>query len=430
MPIRILGSGLPVVGYLKIGEASEKASKLKGAPYRFDHIEVTGRQRDPEGRLFLDPFATAKLIEQGAATCGGCERSKHLAEVYDEPLFVAGLPTQIPILLPYDSLDLDLPHRLAYYKGRTAYCTGDGEQAMRLTVTGQRSVDGKDVPTYGPAEPFGPCGTTCPDLQARRCKPHGKFRCVLATQANVGGCYEFQTTSWNSLRNLAESLRMIQAATRGKLAWIPLRFEISPQTVQPREGGRANIAMIARVTFPGSPQQLLGVVREQLAIEAPLHAEIRQLEATIRGEAQWTESPDEITAHRAEFAAGADDDVIDALPEPEGVVEPASEPDPEAPPAPASPRTGDANADELRELAAAAATRAAELFELQAAAKLPCVYATAPDVALALKIQGLAAFGLKGKAIPAAAVTLLVEYWGRCVLDPAGKLADLSAGPF
>jgi len=74
LPIRILGSGLPVVGYIKIGQASEKTSKLKGAPYRFDHIEITGRQRDAEGRLFLDPFATAKLIEQGAATCGGCER--------------------------------------------------------------------------------------------------------------------------------------------------------------------------------------------------------------------------------------------------------------------------------------------------------------------------------------------------------------------
>ena len=94
-------------------------------------------------------------------------------------------------------------------------------------------------------------------------------------------------------------------------------------------------------------------------------------------------------------------------------------------------RTGDATADDLRELADAAGKRAADLFEAQAAAKKPCVYATAADVSLALKIQGLMAFGIKGKTIPAAAVAPLVAYWSHCLLDENGKLADLSASePF
>lgn len=429
MGIRILGQGLPVVGYIKIGEASSKSSKLKGAPVKHDHLEITGRQRDAEGRLFLDPFATRKLIESGAPTCGGCDRSKHLAQVYDEPLFEKGLPTALPILLPYDSIDLDLPHRLALYRGRTAFCTGDGEQAMRLAQIGKRQVDGKEVPIYGAPEPFGPCGPTCPDFVARRCKPHGKLRCVIATQQSVGGCYEFVTTSWNSLRNLVESLRMIQAATRGKLAWIPLRFELSPQTVQPREGGRANVAYVARVTFPGSPRELLGVVAEMLQVEAPLHAEIRQLEATIRGETQWNETAEEIEAHRAEFATG-DDDVIDVEPEPEAP-EPAREPESSAE-APAPPPTGPASQAQLDEVSAAALDRGVDLFEAQAAAEKPCAYATAADVTFALKIAALEAFGLKGKTIPAAAVRPLCEFFGRCELDDDGKLVsgDADGGPF
>lgn len=430
--IEILSRGLPVIGYVKIGQASEKASKLKGAPMKFDHLEVTGRQRDPEGRLFLDPFATADLIAKGAATCGGCERARELAKIYDEPLFEKGLPTQLPILLPYDELELNLPNRLAYYKGRTAYCTGDGIQAQRIPL------DEKGGPA-GPAAPFGPCGSACPDFQARRCKPHAKLRFVLGTQENVGGCYEFVTTSWNSLRNLVESLRLIQTMTRGKLAWVPLRFEIGPQTVQPRSGGPTNTAWIARVTFPGTPRELLASVREHLAVEAPMHAEIRRLEAVARGESQWTETPEEIELHRQEFVTGDEEEGAEPDPAPDPQPGPAAPPaEPELPlaadpvdqPDPhQSTATGPATEAQKAELGRAAANRAEALFEGAAIAEQKCLYASPQELTLALKSRALVVFNLKGvKQLPAAAVAPMIEYWQRCELDPEGKLVDGSDG--
>jgi hypothetical protein len=291
--IKILGTGLPVIGYAKFGIASEKSSRLKGAPMKFDHIELTGRERDKDGRLIPDMDLMRDLIEHPAiTTCGGCARSKALG-------FPEGLPTRLPIRLPYNSLDLNFPNRLALYRGGTAFCTGDGERAERLTVlqegNGQR-------PEFGPPEPFGPCGAECPDFQSRRCKPNARLQFVLETQQNVGGCYQYKTTSWNSIRNIVGSLEAISGMTGGMLNWIPLFFEMSPQTVQPKGGGRANIAYIARVTHPGSPQQLLEAVKAALEVRAPLIGEIRKLEASIESRAGvWEEGGIEGEDYQEEF---------------------------------------------------------------------------------------------------------------------------------
>jgi hypothetical protein len=290
--IKILGTGLPVIGYAKFGIASEKSSRLKGAPMKFDHIELTGRQRDKAGRLIPDLELMRELVEHPEiTTCGGCPRSKELG-------FEDGLPTKIPIRLPYNSIDLNFPNRLALYRGGTAFCTGDGERAERLKVL--RQGNGQP-PVFGAPEPFGPCGQECPDFQSRRCKPNARLQFVLETQQNVGGCYQFKTTSWNSIRNIVGSLEAIAGMTGGMLNWIPLYFEMSPQTVQPKSGGRANIAFIARVTHPGSPQQLLESVKGQLEIRAPLIGEIRKLEASIESRAMWTETPVEGEDFEEEF---------------------------------------------------------------------------------------------------------------------------------
>jgi hypothetical protein len=291
--IKDLRQGLPVIGHAKIGEASPKSSSRKGAPYKFDHIELTGVVRDKEGRLIPDAMLIQAVIEAGAKTCGGCERSEALAEASGVK-FPDGLPTQFGIFLPYNDLELNFPTRHAYFRGRTAYCTGDGEQAYRLKVTGEKMVQGRKTPVYGPAEPHEGCGSLCPDRESRRCKPNARLRFVLGIQENVGGCFEFRTTSWNSTANIVASLEMLKSWTGGILQGIPLLFEIGPQTVQPKDGGPANVAQIARVTFPGGPEKLLAEVRESLQIRAPMIAEIRQLEASIeRGE--WSEpEPEEL----------------------------------------------------------------------------------------------------------------------------------------
>lgn len=297
--IKILKSGLPVVGYAKIGEGTPKNSRRKGAPIKFDHLELTGVERDADGRLCADIPLMLKMIEAGAKTCDGCERSKELADKWSVPELEGGLPVELPILLPYDDLELNFPNRLAYYRSRTAYCTGDGETAERLTIVTTIKVDGKDVYEYGKAEPYGPCGSACEDFEKRRCKPNARLRFVLAGQENIGGCYEFRTTSWNSIANLQQSLSLVQQMAGGVLSWIPLYFDIVPQTVQPRDGGPANTAYIARVSYRGNPQKLLETVHRNLTLRAPMMAEVKKLEAfASRG---WDMSADEIDEFRAEF---------------------------------------------------------------------------------------------------------------------------------
>ncbi|MFQ5507156.1 MAG: hypothetical protein ACE5F1_20490 [Planctomycetota bacterium] len=266
---------------------------------KFDHVELTGVERDSEGRLCPDIEILREVIKAGARTCGGCERSKRIAELYDATELAAGLPTELGIMLLYDDLELNFPNRLAYYRGRTAYCTGDGAQAERLRVIGRETVNGREVDVYGERQPYGPCGPGCPDFEARRCKPMGRLRFVLGLQASVGGCYEYRTTSWNSISNLQKSLELIQSITGGVLRWIPLWFSVVPQTVQPKDGRRANTAWIAQITYRGTPPELLEQVRDQLKLQAPVLHEIRQLEASLSRD--WTMTPEEVTEFREEF---------------------------------------------------------------------------------------------------------------------------------
>jgi hypothetical protein len=291
--IKGLGSGLPNIGYAKIGIGTPKDDKkTRGAPIKFDHIELTGRERDRAGRLIPDLDIMRELVEHEAiTTCGGCDRSKELG-------FKDGLPTRIPIRLPYADLELNVSTRMAMYRGGTAFCTGDLETAQRLEVQGE----GTAKPRFGAPQPHGPCGPGCPDFEATptRCKPNTRFQFILGIQKCVGACYEFRTTSWNSTRNLVNSLRWIETETGGFLKGVPLFFEVSRQTVQPKSGGAATTAFVARVSFPGTTDQLVEAALENLKIRAPIMREIRRLEASIeRGD--WTESEVEAAAIEAEF---------------------------------------------------------------------------------------------------------------------------------
>jgi hypothetical protein len=75
-------------------------------------------------------------------------------------------PTGLRIRLPFDDLEANFHIRLSYDRGPTLYSAGVGEEAKRLEIFQE---NGK--PIYGPAMPFGPCGTSCPDFISRQCTP-------------------------------------------------------------------------------------------------------------------------------------------------------------------------------------------------------------------------------------------------------------------
>lgn len=342
MAIKILRKGLPIIGYAKIGIPGPGKNS---PPRKLDHIELTGRERGTDGELLPDVKLMARLLESDSIpTCGGkaagCKRSEELTRTTGLAVFAErGLPRRLPIVLPFNDLELSLPHDLTLWRGKTAWCVGDGERAMRrpeipvLDAQGRQKMrDGRPEIRFGQPQEHTPCGSDCDLFQSRRCKPFGKLRFILATQESVGGCFEFHTTSWNSLANLKESLDFIATLTGGVLAWIPLLFDVSAQTVAPADGGPSGRAWIARVTYPGNPQQLLETVTQQLQLRAPVMHQIRQLEASIRGESPFTESPEEIEARRREYDPEAPEEpvaIVDVEGE-EAAPEPASAPAPDA----------------------------------------------------------------------------------------------------
>lgn len=302
MAIKILSKGLPLAGYLKLGESGGEQNGRQRPPVKFDHWEVTGTERDVNGALLPDAALLERLVSSGhVRTCGGCERSQRLAQQLGIGVFAErGLPREIPILLPYDDLALSLQHSLSWFRGSAQFCRGDGEQAERRTIT----RNARNEETFGPFQTHAPCASGgCPEFAEdaagnRKCKPLGRLRVMIGVQQRVGQAYEFRTTSWNSLRNLQESLEQIQLVSGGVLQYVPLFLECAPQRIS-RPGGRTTTHMIAKISFRGTPNELLSTVHESLRLRAPLIENVRRLEASITR--RWEPDEAEVRALRREF---------------------------------------------------------------------------------------------------------------------------------
>lgn len=287
MPIKNLRDGPPVTGFVKLG-MTDKGKK--GAPSKFDHLEITGMERDRDGNLIPNVDLMLRLVKAGARTCGGCQRSKQLADLCGIDEFANGLPTEIGIILSSNDIGLSFDHRMAYFRGKTAYCTGDLEEAKRLETTGHTEVNGKNYPVYGEPKRHSPCGAGCPDYDSGRCKPQAYLRFSLAGQQTIGTRFEFRTTSWNSIANIENALKEIALRSGGVLANVPLHFHVFPKTVNPkRTNAPANTAYVVTVEFRGTHQQLVEGVEQTLRLRAPLVREIKLLEATISRDWKMTD---------------------------------------------------------------------------------------------------------------------------------------------
>ena len=304
--LKMINPALARIGKVVIGDRGGKG----GAPIKYDHFVAKTLHRDKDGKLITDLALMERLGER---------------------------PTSLRIRLPFNDIDLAFQTQLRYYRGQRLFCSGNGEEAHRLSI-----VKNGERPDYGPAQPFGPCGDTCPDLISRRCKPLGILRFVLEEQQQIGGIQEWRTTSWNSIRNVLSGLSMIKSTTGGLLAWLPLTLKLVPQQVQPKDGSPPNTAYIVQIMFEGSPQQLLTTTRDLLTMRAPLMQEIRALEATLKSFPAAEEEPEDSADIQAEFypemaeAGIPGEEPLDVL------TSPASPPVVEAPPAAAGPVTQDA----------------------------------------------------------------------------------------
>lgn len=287
-------------GYIRIGRSvsGKNARGEYSRPDKLDHFEVTTTNVVKEGAA--ENFAAdVALMENLIATfedrgeldklalCGGCDRAKEIG-------FKDGLPRRMPIVLASDDLSVTFPSAYRWYRGRTVFCEGDGEQAFRR----EEKAGEKGVTSFTDAKEFaGPCGDSCPDLIAGRCKPNATLNLVAPFQQRVGILYRFSTTSRNSFRSILGGLEWI-ADLVGTVSWIPLFLEMTERKVQTREGRTAK-AWIVSLFFDGTPQELLRLAGEEYGALAQGKRQMRQLLAVIDD----VEQPDDqLDVQLAEFA--------------------------------------------------------------------------------------------------------------------------------
>jgi hypothetical protein len=121
------------------------------------------------------------------------------------------------IVLLTDEIENVFRTEYAWWSKTEKLCWGDGRAAIRRT---------KDHPE---GEDWTPCGDTCPDLEANRCKPSGDLYFVLAEFPRLGSVCRIHTTSYRSVRQIYSALEQIRTVTGGRLAGIRCKLVVRPE---------------------------------------------------------------------------------------------------------------------------------------------------------------------------------------------------------
>jgi hypothetical protein len=215
-------------------------------------------------------------------------------------------PKELDIFLFTDSIEDSFKAYRAWIGKPGILCRGDNEQATRT-----HDLDKNGQPVELPE----PVSLACPCERARRvgdnaptCKPHGKLVFMLKDAQQIGGCYVFRTTSWNTINSISAALAMISSLTQGILAMIPLRMVIlqKAETV----AGRTQKIPVVTVVFPGGAEQLLDAAARVVRARERSMRDVREIGQQTR---LLLDAPEDLEEIRAEF-----------LPETIGATEPAA----------------------------------------------------------------------------------------------------------
>ncbi len=313
--IRNLIPRLPERGHIKIGELGETRKSQKGndyqLPVKLSHFRVTTLERGPDGNFVMDKDLHDRL------------------DLGDEPV-------EIPVRLLYDDVSLDFPTRYACYAGKTLWCSGDGETALRV------SNQPKDAPMKEPFAVQCPCHRQEPSYKGQdKCKLNGRLSVLIDGAGGVGGVWVFRTTSYNSVIGIMSSLAFLRSVTGGILANIPLKLRIQPkQATNPTDQSSVLIYVVS-VEYAGDIGELQQAAHQIALDRATTHMSIAHIEEEARrnlalpGPADAVlpgDIPEDIVA---EFYPETGEIIEPAPPRPtrEQFVEPAApEPEPEVKP--------------------------------------------------------------------------------------------------
>jgi len=194
------------VGKIKIGAKgamiTSKTGKDFQPPVRYDYFVVTTTEKGKDGNFIVDAEMMAKLGKE---------------------------PKEIPIRLPFDSIDMNFYTSFQYYHGNKCVCHGDGERATRITQDGA-----EQQVKCNPEE--------CKHLSENKCKVSGILSCQIPLSMEAGAVYRFRTHSWHSVSGILAGLKYISDNTNGILQGLPLKLKFLKKATQ--EHGNVGIVTV------------------------------------------------------------------------------------------------------------------------------------------------------------------------------------------
>lgn len=177
-----------------------------------------------------------------------------VAEVYEKE------PKELDVMFPLDDEEIVFPQKLAMYGlSGVLKCHGNGEQALC------RGGDGEWKEVSCPCDQFktsaNPRGQ-CTEVSSLM---------VMLPRVSMGGCYQINTRSEISTKNVNSAIDLIRAVV-GRIALVPLKLRRIP-TETHHDGGRQTHYTLSLV-LDGNVDQIRQRLREmtitnQYQIEAP-----------------------------------------------------------------------------------------------------------------------------------------------------------------
>lgn len=268
--------GLAIIGHVKIGRKGQEKTSGSGAKFRMpeklDHFIITKRDKGKDDNFVVDEEMTKKLFLK-----------------YGEK------PREIDIRLLYDEVQFNFPHRLACYamkddlkkhfgvesRSKRCLCTGNGQEAQRLTPKGKETVE---------CEPAS-CEIYNGKYKNVNCRLLARLIFTLPEMDMVGGCYDFVTTSAETIRNIKGSLMYILTQTQGILAGVPLKLKMYAATDETETGQVKNWKVM--VAYEGTEEQLISQVKQIASARASSAVDIRKIQHAAQKAIEHIEKEEE-----------------------------------------------------------------------------------------------------------------------------------------
>ncbi len=281
------------VGKIKIGgkgkETTSSGGKKFQTPVRFGEFVVTTTEKGSDGNYLRDEIMTTHLSEYN----GGKDRKIH----------------EIPIRLPWDSIDMNFFTSFQYYAGNKCQCRGDGETAIRYAADGSEKKISCNPDT---------CPLLTPDDKgATKCKVSGILSCQIPLgKMEVGGIYRFRTHSWNTVSAILAALEYLKENTRGILQGLPLKLKYLKKATQ----DHGNVGIVTIVLDGVEMMKMRELAFAEFESRVKIGFDMKELEdkaraagvmidtddpADIEGEFYTDDEPEPVTGTSADAAAEA-----------------------------------------------------------------------------------------------------------------------------